>query len=85
MEIQGAFTKEAPKQWGFQFTTDKILKDPITILEGNRTKLETNQFVYLTADFAKAKDLDVEGLLRCSTLTLENIDGSTLQEATFCD
>ncbi len=79
IDIQGAFTKDAPASWAIQLTEERILKEPLTLYTGNSMVLDAGGAATLSVPVGKrAKAGD------CLTLSFTDGTGQLLQESLFC-
>jgi len=81
LEITGAFTKEAPKDWGFNLTQTRKLAEEKVLLHGLRTLLETGQATNLLVNHTFGAD---SGHVDCVEVRLNAVTGERLQTIPIC-
>ena len=82
VELQGAFTVQAPATWHVKLTEERILKSPLALMSLLPRVLETGQRAAFLLDYTLAKA--PAGMQRCVTLSLSTADKRLIQDNTVC-
>ncbi len=81
LEITGAFTKEAPAEWGFELTEIRKLAQEKSLFSGPRTLLETGVSTSLLITHAFGSQAGRED---CVEIRLKGVNGELLQTVPVC-
>lgn len=81
LEITGAFTKEAPKDWGFELKQTRKLAEEKILFTGPRTLLETGQATSLLVTHPFGAESGHED---CVEIRLKAVTGELLQTIPIC-